>query len=70
MAGIQHDDVDYPAALAEKKGDSSSELSHEIHDGIHDGLIFPTDEERATLRRVADRIPWNAYSKSHSYTRL
>ncbi|KAJ7098210.1 POT family-domain-containing protein [Mycena crocata] len=30
-------------------------------DGIHDGLEFPTDEERATLRRVSDAIPWNAY---------
>src|SRR5262245_7649313 len=24
-------------------------------DGIHDGLEFPTDEERETLRRVADK---------------
>ncbi|KAF8066511.1 peptide transporter PTR2A [Lyophyllum atratum] len=30
-------------------------------DGIHDGLEFPTEEERQTLRRVADKIPWNAY---------
>ncbi|KAF9456664.1 POT family-domain-containing protein [Collybia nuda] len=30
-------------------------------DEIHEGLVFPTDEERATLRRVADKIPWNAY---------
>lgn len=30
-------------------------------DGIHDGLVFPTDEERATLKRVADKVPWNAY---------
>ncbi|KAJ7176328.1 peptide transporter PTR2A [Mycena crocata] len=33
---------------------------HEI-DGIHDGLVCPTEEERATLRRVGDKIPWNAY---------
>jgi len=32
-----------------------------VVDGIHDDLEFPTDEERATLRRVADTIPWNAY---------
>ncbi|PFH49857.1 hypothetical protein AMATHDRAFT_62389 [Amanita thiersii Skay4041] len=30
-------------------------------DGIHDGLEFPTDEERETLRRVSDSIPWPAY---------
>jgi POT family proton-dependent oligopeptide transporter len=36
------------------------ELEQEL-DGIHDGLEFPTEEERLTLRRVADTIPWNAY---------
>ncbi|KAK2467309.1 hypothetical protein APHAL10511_000544 [Amanita phalloides] len=30
-------------------------------DGIHDGLEFPTEEERLTLRRVPDNIPWSAY---------
>ncbi|KAI0785087.1 PTR2-domain-containing protein [Abortiporus biennis] len=38
----------------------SSAGTHEL-DGIHDGLEFPTDEERETLRRVPDSIPWNAY---------
>jgi len=32
-------------------------------DGIHDGLTFPTEEERLTLRRVPDNIPWPAYCK-------
>ncbi|KAG6908192.1 hypothetical protein DXG01_005781 [Tephrocybe rancida] len=32
-----------------------------VSDGIHDGLVFPTEEEKATLRRVSDTIPWNAY---------
>ncbi|KAJ7364701.1 peptide transporter PTR2A [Mycena albidolilacea] len=40
-------------------GESPSNL-HEI-DGIHDGLVRPTEEELATLRRVGDNIPWNAY---------
>ncbi|KAF7360967.1 putative peptide transporter ptr2 [Mycena sanguinolenta] len=31
-------------------------------DGIHDGLICPTEEELATLRRVGDAIPWTAHS--------
>ncbi|KAJ7205762.1 peptide transporter PTR2A [Mycena pura] len=30
-------------------------------DGIHDGLVCPTDEQRETLRRVADHVPWSAY---------
>ncbi|KAG6858102.1 hypothetical protein C0993_006572, partial [Termitomyces sp. T159_Od127] len=30
-------------------------------DGVHDGLVFPTEEEKQTLRRVSDTIPWNAY---------
>ncbi|KAF7301619.1 hypothetical protein MIND_00727400 [Mycena indigotica] len=33
----------------------------EMNDGVHDGLEFPTDEERATLRRVSDSLPWNVY---------
>lgn len=43
---------------------SSDDKSESLElDGIHDGLVFPTEEERATLRRVADKIPWNAYRK-------
>ncbi|KAG5339839.1 hypothetical protein C0989_003348 [Termitomyces sp. Mn162] len=30
-------------------------------DGIHDALEFPTEEERETLRRVPDTVPWSAY---------
>ncbi|KAJ7775339.1 POT family-domain-containing protein [Mycena metata] len=40
---------------------SVDESHEEVSDGIHDGLIFPTEEEKATLRRVSDTIPWNAY---------
>ncbi|KAJ7596080.1 POT family-domain-containing protein [Mycena floridula] len=36
-------------------------LIHQELDGIHDGLEFPTAEELVNLRRVSDRIPWNAY---------
>ncbi|KDR79530.1 hypothetical protein GALMADRAFT_243632 [Galerina marginata CBS 339.88] len=66
MAGLQHD-TDAVAALADvKRHDSRSPDLHSIShaeelDGIHDGLTFPTDDERATLRRVADNIPWSAY---------
>lgn len=35
-----------------------------VLDGIHDGLEFPSEEEKLTLRRVTDTIPWNAYRKS------
>jgi len=52
-------------AVPEKKSDSDSlqkslEKEHEL-DEIHDGLEFPTEEEKATLRRVPDSVPWNAY---------
>ncbi|KAJ6566053.1 peptide transporter PTR2A [Mycena capillaripes] len=33
---------------------------HEI-DGVHDGLTCPSEEQLATLQRVGDAIPWNAY---------
>ncbi|TFK71961.1 PTR2-domain-containing protein [Pluteus cervinus] len=42
---------------AEKSVGSQSE----IYDPVHAGLEFPTAEELATLRRVPDTIPWNAY---------
>ena len=32
-----------------------------LTDGIHDGLEFPTEDEKNTLRRVSDTIPWNSY---------
>lgn len=72
MAGLDHD-ADRMAGLAEaerdqaayeKKGlEHSSVISSHEHepDGIHDGLQFPTADERASLRRVADKIPWNAF---------
>lgn len=39
-----------------------------IGDGIHDGLEFPTDEEKLTLKRVSDKLPWAAY-REQSHTR-
>ena len=74
MAGLQIDDTAIAAYaeaqrdtyISEKKYHSSSDhvvssaASHEL-DGIHDGLEFPTEEERDTLPRVADKVPWNAY---------
>ncbi|KAG7443567.1 peptide transporter PTR2A [Guyanagaster necrorhizus] len=43
-----------------RNSDVVSFVGHEL-DGIHDGLEFPTEEEIATLRRVSDKLPWNAY---------
>ena len=74
MAGLQTDDINLPGyAVAERDNDKyfsekklsaddvESEIaSHEL-DGIHDGLEFPTEEEKLVLRRVPDTIPWNAY---------
>ncbi|KAF9031365.1 PTR2-domain-containing protein [Hymenopellis radicata] len=63
MVGVQDSDL----ALGEEKKHatelekvSRSDYSSE-QDGIHDGLEFPTEEERATLRRVSDTLPWSAY---------
>ena len=69
---VQGPDKDFATGLAktqkdelelEKKGATLRDLEEDSHelDGIHDGLEFPTDEERDLLRRVPDHIPWNAY---------
>ena len=81
MAGLQAD-KDIIAGLAEatrdeaelydkKKIESTTSHEHEL-DGIHDGLEFPTEEERLTLRRVSDTIPWSAYREFplHPHRRL
>jgi POT family proton-dependent oligopeptide transporter len=76
MAGLQAD-TDAFAGIADAEKQLSprksrtfdSDVSHDhkgdleapVQDGIHDGLEFPTEEEKKTLRRVADAIPWNAY---------
>ena len=75
MAGLVQD-TDFAALSETKKHDAEVEKLHTISsestselDGIHDGLEFPTDEERATLRRVSDTLPWSAYcSLPHSDT--
>lgn len=73
MAGHGADDA--LAGLAEaKRVEYVQEKSISLHDDkiassiedeidIHDGLEYPTEEERHTLRRVSDTIPWNAYCK-------
>ncbi|CAK5281661.1 unnamed protein product [Mycena citricolor] len=71
MAGLQSD-VGVIAAEAEAVGHkraydekaSYSEPEEEYvdpKDDPHAGLVFPTEEELATLRRVADTMPWSAY---------
>lgn len=47
----------------EKNAPSERSIYYE-DDGVHDGLEFPTEEERHTLRRVSDKLPWAAYRKS------
>jgi len=71
MAGIEKDGGGIASVPASdlKKLDSAiyesdqSSFHHEL-DGIHDGLEFPTEYERQTLRRVPDTLPWNAYRES------
>lgn len=46
---------------------SPDQTSDEQELNAYDGLEFPTDEEKAVLRRVSDTIPWNAFCAS-TYT--
>jgi POT family proton-dependent oligopeptide transporter len=68
LAEAKRDEFEHEKARGSQEIASSTEddkLDEDLkHDGVHDGLEFPTDEERETLRRVADKIPWNAYRKS------
>ncbi|KAJ8082330.1 hypothetical protein PM082_008183 [Marasmius tenuissimus] len=72
MSGARVDDTREFISL----GDSEQEKANQYHfratkdssslyiselDGIHDGLESPTEEERQTLRRVSDSLPWNAF---------
>lgn len=62
MAGVQYYDHNEFEEEQEREGLLQKKSDQEL-DGIHDGLIFPTEDERLTLRRVPDSIPWNAYCK-------
>jgi len=53
-----HDSSNYEKRLSDSIADDS--YGKEI-DSVHEGLVFPTDEELLTLRRVSDAIPWTAY---------
>ncbi|KAG6865299.1 hypothetical protein C0991_003684 [Blastosporella zonata] len=62
MAGSFISDKKSEQTADEKHGlDDQLQGSLVYSDGIHDGLVCPTEEEKATLRRVSDTIPWNAY---------
>ena len=78
MAGLQTD-TDALAAIAHAEKshtrgsdslyDNKGDAEAPVQDGIHDGLEFPTEEEKKTLRRVADTIPWNVYRQWLAITR-
>jgi len=55
------DSIDEKAASLDK---IPASVEEEEYDEVHAGLEFPTEEEIATLRRVSDTIPWNAYRMS------
>ncbi|OJA13768.1 hypothetical protein AZE42_01534 [Rhizopogon vesiculosus] len=54
----QHDSPEIEKKLSDSIANDS--FDKEV-DSIHEGLVFPTDEELLTLRRVSDAIPWTAY---------
>ncbi|CAK5277965.1 unnamed protein product [Mycena citricolor] len=41
--------------------DSEASSAFHAKDGIHDGLVRPTAEDEATLRRISDVVPWSTY---------
>lgn len=65
LAEAERNEYEYEKTLP-LHDDVVSPVVHEV-DKIHEGLEFPTEEERRTLRRVSDNIPWSAYRKSKSY---
>lgn len=69
IAGLAHaDKIQYEHDLKHPIS-SVSDISV-VNDGIHDGLEFPTEEEKYTLRRVSDSVPWNAYRSSTIFAML
>jgi POT family proton-dependent oligopeptide transporter len=76
MAGTT--DKDILAGLAEatrdeadfenrhRRGDADGDSVNDLNDGVHDGLVFPSEEDKVTLRRVPDSIPYQAYRENNS----
>lgn len=63
----QRDSLDYEKKLSDSIADDS--YDNEV-DSIHEGLVFPTEEELLTLRRVSDAIPWTAYCEFTSRSNI
>lgn len=68
MADLQGDINEYAKARVTKGELEASVLSDmglpgekNVLDEIYDELQVPTEEDKATLRRIPDSIPWNAY---------
>jgi len=58
LADAKHDEYEDVKKLSSVAHIASSFYEN---DGVHDGLEVPTEEEKHTLRRVPDNIPWSAY---------
>lgn len=56
MAGYEKDEKLRPSSSLDLPPPPS------LHDP-HAGLVFPTEEELHSLRRISDSIPWNAYRR-------
>ncbi|KAL0572403.1 hypothetical protein V5O48_009564 [Marasmius crinis-equi] len=68
MSGTGADGVQQLTARSAFEGRRDEEVSQSEKGSIepeddtaHDGLQFPTEEERQNLRRVSDTLPWNAF---------
>ncbi|KAF5366602.1 hypothetical protein D9758_008970 [Tetrapyrgos nigripes] len=58
-----HEVADRELEVKKKYPDLETSSDSEVDDqtDAHHGIEFPTEEERLTLRRVSDKIPWPAY---------
>jgi POT family proton-dependent oligopeptide transporter len=61
IAGLTEAKLDDYQDEKMQHSDDQIALSFYEDDGIHDGLEFPTEEEKQMLPRVSDDIPWSAY---------
>lgn len=54
--------VDVHRSSLEKRSHTSEHDEDLVYtDTVHAGLRGPTEEEKITLRRVPDALPWSAY---------
>jgi POT family proton-dependent oligopeptide transporter len=62
LAEANRDEADFENK--HRRGDGDGDSINDLNDGVHDGLVFPSEEDKVTLRRVPDTIPYQAYREN------